>query len=216
MFKGVNRVMRAYIYWDLVINSAWGLLGPVFAIFILQRFAAGDTAKGAEIAGFAVFFYWLIKSILQIPIGNYLDKNHGEIDDFWFYVIGTIITGIVPFGFLFAYLPWHLYTLQVLHAIGMSMVVPSSYAIFIRHTDKNREAYESSLDSTLMGVGAGVAGAIGGIIAGYISFNLIFILTGIFTLISVFFLFQVRKDMLPKVARGVQRFPVEKETSINE
>lgn len=203
--------MRAYIYWDLVINSAWGLLAPVFAIFLLERIAVGNVAEGAKIAGFATLFYWGTKSILQIPIGNYLDKNHGEIDDFWFYVIGVIITGLVPFGFLFSYLPSHIYILQIIHATGMSMVIPSSYAIFIRHVDKGREAYESGLDSTLLGMGAGIAGAIGGIMAGHFGFQLIFILTGVFTLISVLLIFYVRKDMLPRVPKKIHEFPVSKD-----
>ena len=210
MFKNVNKVMQAYIYWDIVINSAWGLLGPVFAIFLLEKIAVGNVANGAKIAGFATLFYWITKSIVQLPIGRYLDKNHGEIDDFWFFVIGTIITGLVPFGFLFSYLSWHIYILQILHAIGMSMVVPSSYAIFIRHVDKGREAYESGLDNTLLGVGAGITGAIGGIMAGYIGFQLIFILTGFFTLLSVIFIFPVRKDMLPRTPHKIHEFPVTK------
>lgn len=210
MFKGVNKVMRAYIYWDLMVNSAWGLLGPVFAIFLLENVAVGNIAQGAKIAGFATLFYWITKAIFQIPIANYLDKNHGEIDDFWFYVIGITITGLVPFGFLFAFLPWHIYVLQVIHAFGMSMVVPSSYAIFIRHVDQGREAYESGLDSTLLGIGAGVAGAIGGIMAGYIGFQMIFILTGTLTLVSVLPIFSVRKEMLPKVPQKIHKYPVGK------
>ena len=202
--------MRAYIYWDFVINSGWGLLGPVFAIFLLQNIAIGNIAEGAKIAGFSTLFYLATKSVLQLPIGNYLDKNHGEIDDFWFYVIGTFITGLVPFGFLFSYLPWHIYALQVLHGLGMSMIIPSSYAIFIRHTDKGREAYESSLDSTLLGLGAGIAGAAGGIMAGYIGFKLIFVATGVLTFISVFFIFGVRKNMLPKVPKNIHEIPVNK------
>lgn len=213
MFKGVNKVIKAYIYWDLVINSGWGLLGPVFAIFLLQNIAASNVVQGAKIAGFATLFYWVTKSVLQIPIGNYLDKNHGEVDDFWFYVAGTIITGLVPFGYLFSFLPWHIYVLQIIHAIGMSMIIPASYAIFIRHTDKGREAYESGLDSTLLGLGAGIAGAIGGILAGLIGFQLIFILTGVLTFISVFFIFMVRKDMLPRVPQNIHEFPVNKKTS---
>ena len=211
MFKGVNRVMRAYIYWDLVINSAWGLLSPIFAIFILQTIAVGNIARGAEIVGFATLFYWVTKSILQIPIGNYLDKNHGEIDDFWFYIIGTFITGLVPFGFLFSFLPWHIYVLQIIHAIGMSMIIPSSYAIFIRHIDKGREAYESGLDSTLLGIGAGITGALGGIMAGYIGFQLIFVLTGVFTMVSILFILAIRKDMLPRVSRNIHEFPANKD-----
>ena len=211
MFKGVNRVMRAYIYWDLTINSAWGLLAPVFVVFLIGSITNGNIIEGAKVAGFATLFYWITKSILQIPIGNYLDKNHGEIDDFWFYVIGTIITGLVPFGFLVSHLPWHIYALNVLHAVGMSMVVPSSYAIFIRHADHGREAYESGLDSTLLGLGAGITGAIGGILVAVIGFQLIFILTGTLTLISVLFIFAVRRNMLPKVQSGnVHKFPMRK------
>ncbi len=211
MFKKVNKVIRAYIYWDFFINSAWGLLGPVFAIFVLQNIAVNNVAQGAVIVGFASLFYWITKSILQLPIGNYLDKNHGEIDDFWFFVIGTLITGIVPFGFLLATQAWHIYLLEIFHAIGMAMVIPSSYAIFIRHTDKGREAYESGLDSTLMGVGAGITGAIGGIMAGYVGFEWIFILTGVFSLVSVIFVFLVRGDMLPKVPGNIHEFPIQKE-----
>ncbi len=210
MFKGVNKVMRAYIYWDLMISSAWGLLAPVFAIFLLEKIAVGDIAQGTRIVGFATFFYWVTKSILQIPIGRYLDKNHGEIDDFWFYVIGVLITAFVPFGFLFASQPWHIYVLQIVHAAGMAMVIPSSYAIFIRHTDKGKEAYESGLDSTLLGLGAGITGAIGGVLAGYIGFQLIFVLTGVFSFISVLFIFWVKKDMLPKVPQEIHKLPLSK------
>jgi|SRR3989344_465996 len=199
MSKNINKVVRAYIYWDLTVNSAWGLLGPVFAIFLLDKIATGNLVEGAKIAGFSTLVYWVTKGIFQMPIGTYLDKSSGEVDDFWFFVIGVVITGLVPFGFLISYLPWHIYSLQMLHAIGMAMVVPSSTAIFIRHTDKGHEAYESSLDSTLLGTGVGVTGALGGIIAAYFGFKLIFILTGFFTLFSVFFIFLIKKDMLPRV-----------------
>jgi len=213
MFKGVNKVMRAYIYWDFVINSAWGLLGPVFAIFVLEKIAIGDVAQGVRLVGFATFFYWATKSIMQIPIGQYLDKNHGEVDDFWFFVIGTFIVALVPIGFLISYLPWHIYVFQIIHALGMSMIIPSSYAIFIRHTDKGKEAYESSLDSTFFGLGVSVTGAVGGVMASLVGFNAIFILTSLFSFISILFIFWVKKDMLPKVPQNIHEFPVNKETN---
>lgn len=210
MLKGVNKVIKSYIYWDIVINSAWGLVAPVFSIFLLEKIAAGDVVQGVKIAGFATLFYWLTKAIFQIPIGNYLDKNHGEIDDFWFYVTGSLMTGFVPLGFLISQNAWQIYLLQIFHAIGMSMVIPSSYAIFIRHVDMGREAYESSLDSTLLGVGAGISGAIGGVMAGNFGFKLIFILTSLLTFISVLFIFFVKKDMEPKVPRNIHEVSIQK------
>lgn len=203
--------MRAYIYWDLVVNSGWGLLAPVFAIFLLEKVAGGNIVEGAKIVGFATFFYWATKSVIQIPIGNYLDKNHGEIDDFWFYVVGTLMTAFVPIGFLFATAAWHIYALQTFHAIGMSLIIPSSYAIVIRHTDKGREAYESSLDSTLLGIGVGVAGALGGVMVAYTGFTMIFLLTSLLNFISVLFIFPVRRDMLEKMPQGVHELPITKD-----
>ena len=201
MFKGINKVIKTYIYWDFVINSAWGLLGPVFAIFIVQNIAVSNIMQAAKIAGFSALSYWLAKSILQIPIGHYLDKNHGEKDDFWFAVTGTILTGLVPFGYLVSFLPWHIYLCQIIHAFGMSMVVPATYAIFVRHVDKGREAYECSLDSTLLGIGVGITGAVGGIMAGYLGFQAIFIFTGSFTILSAFMFFFIHGEMTKKITQ---------------
>jgi len=201
--------MRAYIYWDLVINSAWGLLGPIFAIFILEKISAGNVIESAKVVGISAFVYWIVKSILQMPIAKYLDENHGELDDFWFYVVGNIIMSLAPFGFLISSQAWHIYVFQTLHAIGMSILVPASYAIFIRHADKGKEAYESGLDSTLLGVGAGITGAIGGIAVAYIGFSMIFILVGTFNFLATFLILPVRKDMFPKAPRDIHGIPPE-------
>ena len=194
----------------MAVNSAWGLLAPGVAIFLLQDIAGGNPAAAAKIAGFGTLSYWVVKSIFQIPIAVYLDENHGEIDDFWFFLVGTTMTGFIPFGFLFATQPWHIYLLEALHAVGMALVVPSSSAIFIRHADKGREALESGLNSTVLGIGVGITGAVGGVLVAYVGFHAIFILTGIFTLLSAFLIYGIREDMLPKVPRKIHEFPIEK------
>jgi len=206
MFKSINKVVRHIIYWDLFFNSAWGLLNPIFAIFLIEKITFNNAAKGAEVAGFAALIFWVVKSFLQIPIGIYLDKNHGEKDDFIFVILGTFLSGLVPFGFLFATLPEHIYLLQIVYAIAMSILIPSSYAIFTRHIDKGKEAYEWSIDSTVLGFGVGITGALGGIIAGKFGFETVFILTGLLNLGSGFFLFAIRRHMS---SRNVEtsRFP---------
>ena len=198
MFKGVNKVIRTIIYWDLYFNSAWGLVNPIFAVFVVRDITYGNVGKAAEVAGFAALIYWILKSFLQIPIGAYLDKNHGEHDDFLFTVIGTIICGLVPIGYIFSYLPEHIYLLQILYAIGMSMLIPSSYAIFTRHIDKGKEAVEWSLDSTVLGFGAGITGALGGIIAGKFGFNTVFIIASILNFVAVISFLAIKKHMSSK------------------
>ncbi len=206
MFKFINKVIKVLVVSDFFLNCGWGLIGPIFALFIVQNITVGNTIEATKIAGFASLFYWIPKSILQIPIGRYLDKNHGEKDDFWFMVIGTFLAALVPFGYLFSSSPWHIYGLQILHAIGMAMSYPSWLAIFTRHIDKGKEAFEWSLEMTFIGIGAGIAGALGGILASSFGFKIIFILIGVFTLLSTGFLLLIRDNISPKTKPSI-RFP---------
>ena len=102
MFKSINKVIKILVVSDFFLNSAWGLLAPIFALFIVQNITFGNTAQAAKVAGFSTLCYWAVKSFLQIPIAKYLDKNHGEKDDFLFIVLGTFLTGLVPIGYFFS------------------------------------------------------------------------------------------------------------------
>lgn len=194
----MNKIIKTLISSNLLLNSGWGLLAPVFAIFVLENIAVGSAQQGAKIVGFASLTYWALKSFLQIPIGKFLDKNHGERDDFWFVAVGIFFTGLTPFLLLLASQAWHIYAFEALHALGMAMVIPSWSAIFTRHIDKGKEAIEWGTNSTVLGLGAGIAGAVGGILAAIFGFKLIFVLVGSITIASSFFLLFIRKDIFSK------------------
>jgi MFS family permease len=197
MPKIVNKIIKVLITSDFFLNLGWGLLGPVFAIFIIQKIT-GSVAKAAEVAGFASLIYWLTKSLLQIPIGQYLDKNHGEKDDFWSMLLGELIIAFVPIGYLFSFAPWHIYVLQIVYAIGMSMAIPAWSAIFTRHIDKGREALQWSMESTFLGIGAGIAGGIGGLIVSVMGFKPLFIFVSLFNIVSVLLLLLIKNDISHK------------------
>lgn len=198
MTKRINNVIKIMIASDFVLNLGWGLLGPVFAIFIVQNIVIENPLAAAKIAGFSSLCYWITKSVFQIPIARYLDKNHGEKDDFWFMVIGMFIAGFIPIGYLFSSVPWHIYLLQFIYAIGMSMAIPPWLAIFTRHIDKGKEALEWGMESTFLGAGVGIAGGIGGIMVANFGFGPIFLFVSIFTFLSVILLLFIKKDISPK------------------
>ncbi len=202
MAKIINKIIKILITSDFFLNLGWGLLSPIFAIFIIENITIGDASAAVRVAGFASLSYWAVKSMLQIPIGRYLDKNHGEKDDFWFMVTGTFIAGFIPLGYLFSSAPWHIYFLQIIYAVGMSMAFPSWLAIFTRHIDKGKEALEWGIESTFLGAGAGIAGAVGGIIAAIFGFKIVFIFVSIFTFFSVLLLLLIKKDISPR-GKGV-------------
>jgi len=78
MAKIINKIVKVLISSDFFLNLGWGLLSPIFALFVLQNITIGNPAKAAEVAGFAALSYWLSKSLIEIPIGRFLDKHQGE------------------------------------------------------------------------------------------------------------------------------------------
>lgn len=198
MSKLANKIIKVLITSDFFLNLGWGLLSPIFALFVLQKITIGDPAKAAEVAGFSALFYWISKSFIEIPIGRFLDKNEGERDDFKFMVIGLFIVGIVPLGYLISSQPWHIYLFQVVHAVGMAMALPSWLAIFTRHIDKGKEAFEWSMETTSIGAGAGIAGGFGGIIASIFGFPVLFYLVSSLTIFAAFLLLLVRNNVSNK------------------
>src|SRR3989344_6400505 len=167
----INRIVKMLIVSDFFLNSGWGLMGPIFAIFIVKNIATGSVSEAAKVAGFAALSFWIVKSLLQIPIGRYLDKNHGEKDDYFFMIAGTFMMAFVPIGYLFSSQPWHIYALQVFYAVAASINFPSWSAIFTRHIDEGREAMEWGTHSTFSGLGIGIAGGIGGIAVATFGFS---------------------------------------------
>lgn len=184
MAKLINKIIKTLIVSDFFLNLGWGFLSPIFAIFILEKVTHGSPIEAATVAGLSALFYWIPKSLLQIPIGIYLDKNPGEKDDFWFMFIGILLIAFVPIGYIFSTAPWHIYLLQVIYAVGMAMALPSWMAIFTRHVDKGKEAFEWGLESSGIGTGAGIAGGLSGVLVALIGFKALFIFVSGFTVLA--------------------------------
>jgi len=192
---------------DFLLNAGWGLLGPIFAIFLTEQIRGGDV----KLAGFCAGVYWIVKSICQPFIAHHLDKNHGEVDDFYFLVSGYFLVAFVPIGYIFAFLPWHVLGLQVIYALGMACAVPTWAGIFTRHIDKGRENFEWSLESTSLGFAAGITGTLGGLIASFIGFKPLLVAVSLFTLASGLVLFLIIKYISPRAEHLIRPIPEVKE-----
>ncbi|MBL7155009.1 MAG: MFS transporter [Candidatus Portnoybacteria bacterium] len=192
--KPVNKVIKILILSDVALIAGLGFVAPIFAVFLTNQIKGGNL----EVVGYAAAIYCIVRSLVVVPIGQYLDKNHGEKDDLWFIIIGNVLAALAVFGYLFSRLPWHIYLLQAVYALGMGMNIPGYTAIFTRHIDKGREAFGWSVRAALIGIGTGVTGALGGIVANRFGFNTLFIGVVIFILLSAFLPLLISKEMLPK------------------
>jgi len=191
---GINRVIRILITSDFLLQSGWGLIGPIFAIFLTRQIQGGNLAM----VGFVAATYWVAKSIVQPFIAHFMDTAKGERDDFNLLVKGMYIANLIPLGYIFSTQPWHIFTLELIRGLAMACVVPSWSAIFTRHIDRGWEAFSWSIESTAIGFAAGFAAAFGGVIAGILGFKSLFVLVTIFGLISSSSLLLIRHQIFPK------------------
>lgn len=173
-FKSIPKIILILTWVDVLVISGFGLMMPLFAIFVTRQIEGGT----ATVVGFAVAIYWIVKSLFQFPIANFLDKNKGEKDDFYAMLAGYGVLTLVPFLYLFANQPYHIYFLQGLMGFGDALGVPAYLAIFSRHIKKFHEGAEWTARSVPVGLASAGAGALGGIMVDKFGFEIIFILAG--------------------------------------
>ena len=195
----INQVILIIIFAEFIFTIGAALIGPLVAIFITK-----DVGAPVTVVGFAVATYWIVKSILQLPVARYLDRNHGEIDDYYSVLIGLVIVTAAVYLYYFVQTAWHIYALQFFIGIGDALVVPAFQAIFARHLDKDQEAFEMALRSSFSyGVSSAIGGALSGILAMTVGIRPIYIINGTLLLIGLFILFFLRPYVRPRVPKDM-------------
>jgi|SRR3989338_2693657 len=190
----LNKLVKYFVLSDLLLLGGWGLIEPIFSIFII------DTVRGATLVtvGISAAIYWVLRSVIQLPLASFLDKYDGEKDDFYALILGIMIAGGSAVLFAFVREPWQLYLVQALHGIGFAFYFVSWPAIFSRHLDKNKVSFEWALDNTAVSVGAGLSAFFGGVIASKFGFPIVFILAGVLSAIAALILMIVPELLFPK------------------
>lgn len=189
----ISRVIRQFILADLALLSAWGLILPIFAIFIIERVAGATIIT----VGISAAVYWITKAIVQVPVAILLDKTPSEKDDYIVLTSGLVLIGFSALAFILIKEVWQLYLVQVIHAVGFGMYHPGWSGIFSRHLDKNHEALDWSLDNATMSIAAGVTGLISGFLVIWFGFSTVFAIAAILSFVSAAVIFSVPKVVFP-------------------
>lgn len=201
-FSKINQVILVIIFAEFILTTGTALISPIFALFVVETIGAPVT-----VVGFSIAIYWGVKSILQLPIAQYLDKNHGEIDDFYALLGGSALITIAAYLFYFVNSVWQIYLLQFLIAIGDAFAVPPFLAIFSRHLDKEHEAFEWALRSSFAyGAGFALGGFFSGILASLIGIRPIWIINGTLLLIGLIILIFLKPYIKPKIPKDYTLF----------
>jgi MFS family permease len=192
----INFVIRMLILSDVIWGGAVGLLGPIFAIFIVDFIEGGNAA----VAGVAMAIYLVVKSVMQIPAASIIDKIRGEKDDFWILFVGSLLGALMPLLYLVISTPTQLYVVEALYGLVIAFTFPSYMVIYTRHIDKEKEATSWGIYFTLNDFSAAIAASIGGIVAELIGFKPLIVGVVILSVLGVLLIFPIRPYMrMPKI-----------------
>lgn len=192
----VNRVIKHLVVSDLFFLGSWSMIQPIFSIFIVEKVAGASVV----IVGLVAALYWLVKSILQIPVAQYLDKTDGEKDDFYVLVTALFLAAFASFSFATVSTLWHLFFTQFIYAIAMGLYIPSWNAIFSRHLDEKKVSFDWSLDSTIVGLTSFFTAIVSGFLANWLGFSFVFLTVGAFTMLSALLIFFTPNLIVPPKA----------------
>lgn len=186
----VNRVIRLLILSDFVLSFAFGLLAPIFAVFILKSIP-GSSLK---VIGLATAFYWIARVLSTVPLSRLMDRTDGERDEFYFMVIGSFIISSVPLFYLIINSPTQLYLIQFIYGLAGSMAVPGWRILFVDHLDRGKTGYEWSLEDIAIGVSTATSAYVGSILADNFGFPIVLISLSILGYLATILLIPIYDD----------------------
>ena len=194
MLDGVNRVVRFMVLSDLLLFSGWGLISPIFAIFVIGNIEGATLT----VVGISSATYWLSRALIQPGTAKLLDRRLGEKDDFWALVLSLFVIAIASFALAVVRTPMSLYLVQVLHGGAFGIYSVAWPAIFSRHMDTGGVAFDWSLDRASVGVVVALTSIVGAKLTELVGFRSVFVITGIASIVSALVLFAMPKLILPR------------------
>ena len=187
----VNLIIKILIASDFIIWSSVNLVSPIFAIFVVDRLPGGSIAS----MGIASMIYFIAKSIVEIPVGTYIDRSSSERDDLYSALLGTVLSAVVFFLYPSINTVWQLYVLQAVSGAAAAIAFPGWYSIFTRHVDKAKEAFEWSLYDVLLGLGMAFTAALGAFLVERFGFDVVFYIVGVLVFYGAVLLFIIRNKI---------------------
>jgi DHA1 family quinolone resistance protein-like MFS transporter len=190
----INRILTTLVASDIFIFSGFGLIAPIFAVFVNQQILGGTLI----VVGIGESIYLAIKSVLQLPVGELIDNVSGEKIDFYLAFSGNLLISISVGLYAFATLPAHIYLIQALMGIGGAISYPAWMGLFTRNMEEGRESFVWSVHSTFTDLFSAGAATLGAYLAVTLGFHYLFMIVSAMGFIGTFLLLIIYPKILKK------------------
>ena len=177
----MNKKILLLILSDILILSSFGLIAPIFAIFLI-----GIEGGTILTAGMATGIFLIVRSTAQFPLSKFLIDKHKHKSRLL--LIGTSLIVLVPFIYILASNVYVIFIAQVIYGLGTAFAYPSWFSLFTIYMDKRHRGFEYSFWSAGVGVGGAIAAFLGASVAESFGFISLFFVVGSIALLGFFIL----------------------------
>mgnify|MGYP003889440057 CR=1 FL=1 len=178
-----HKAIKALTLSDFGVWSGSSLIATIFPLFVINQIPGATVTD----AGIASMLYLGFGAVLNLPLGNYMDKHKGYIDELYLLAGSNLFRGIALLFMAFNTNLYFLFLLQILLGISKSMNYMSWRILFTKFLDPYNLGKEWGIYDTIMSLGFGVAAFLGGYLGENLGFNIVIIIGGIMSLISTIF-----------------------------
>ncbi|GAB4284355.1 MAG: hypothetical protein Kow0081_1470 [Candidatus Dojkabacteria bacterium] len=160
-FKNINKTLVILTTSDVF---TWGFVVVInaFAGIYLETKL---NVNAIQIVGIGTGIYSIVNGLLQIPVGYFIDKYKGTIDDIIVLFCGNILMGTPFLFFPIIQSEYAYYFLQLILGIGTAMNLVAWRKTFASNLDKNKEGLEYGIYQTVMSISIAIFGFVAGAIA---------------------------------------------------
>lgn len=195
----MNNKLLLLILSDIFILSSFGLLAPIFAIFIIGNIEGGSIVA----AGLATTIFLVVKCSVQLPLSKYfIDKEKHKTRSL---LLGTLLIISVPFIYIFAKNIQVIYIAQAVYGLGAALAYPAWFSLFTSYIDKRHKGFEYTLWSTGVGVGSALAAFFGAKIADTLGFQTLFFFVGLIAFLGFLLLIVLDRIETRKKKKKIRR-----------
>ena len=187
----MNKTLKLLVISDVFVLSGFGLIAPILAIFIKDNLIGGTIFA----AGFASMIFLITHSILQI----WFSYKFNPKDRLWMLKVGTAIIALVPFGYIFATHFYHIYFVEFIYGVGAAFAYPTWSSLFTANLERGKRGFQWAIYSSSVGIGTAITAGIGAWLAEKVGFHLVFVFTGLLSMVGLFILFKLDKKVLKKI-----------------
>jgi MFS family permease len=156
--KKINKTIIVLTISDVLVWGTYMIAYPLQGIFMTYRY--GD--KSIQYISIGLSIYFVLRALLQVPIGILVDKTKDDIDEVWSLGLGSFLIGLNFLIFPFTSTPVEYYLLMGMAGVGASFNLIGWRKLFAKNLDKDKEGREYALYETVMSLCTAVFSFIGG------------------------------------------------------